>query len=109
MPKVKLNKHEIYKMIAEHLDWFDHWDIENHPNEMRFISCNAIETNINRYLKKGYDISLTDPKYNPPFIRLYGQTLSAMVDDGMLERRKYPSDHAYRYRPVLPIDEEYFA
>ena len=109
MPRIKLNKHELYKLLSEHLDWFDHWDETKRPNEMRYIFSRTIETNINLYLKKNYNVSPNDPDYDPPTTKIYGATLATMVNDGVLRRKKYYSDHDYRYCPVLPIDEEYFA
>ena len=94
MPQIKLNKHKVYKHITDNLDWF------KGSNGLHYLSCYTIGTKINKELKK-------DCSGDPPFIKLSGATLTAMVCDGVLERQFIQTSRCYWYRPILPINEEY--
>ena len=89
-----MNKHEVYTFIADNPEWF------KGQNQQRFMSCKTIGSRINKALKK-------DGDSDPPFIKLNGATLTAMVYDGVLERAYSESDHCYWYRPTQPIVEDY--
>ena len=102
MPKIKINKHEVYQLITEHLDWF-----ETRSGDVAFRYATEIEMKINDLLKGSYSIKPTDPGYDPPYIKLYGSTLTAMVYDGVLDRIKESPQDVYKYHPALPINEEY--
>ena len=105
MPHIEMKKHQVYKMLTKNLDWFtpsDGADIQ------RYRSRTELEHLINAYLmelnpppKDYYQI------YNPPYTTLYAATLTAMVNDGVLERTRDTEKDVYRYRPVLPINEDY--
>ncbi len=58
-----MNKHEVYKQIADNLDWF------KGSNCLRYLSCYTIGAKINKELKK-------DCSADPPFIKLTGSTLT---------------------------------
>lgn len=94
MSLIKMNKHEVYKHIADNLDWF------KGSGSLRYLSCQAIGKRINQTLAK-------NSGGDPPFIKLCGATLTAMVYDGVLEREFVESARCYWYRPILPINEEY--
>ena len=102
MPKIKLNKHEVYRLISENLDWF-----ETRSGAVAFRYAAEIEMKINDLLKKSYPVNPADPSYDPPQIKLYGSTLTAMVRDGVMDRLKESPQDVYKYHPVLPINEEY--
>ncbi len=93
MSLMKMNKHEVYKHIADNLDWFK-------GSSPRYLSCQAIGKMINQALAK-------DCVSDPPQIKLSGATLTAMVYDGVMEREFVESARCYWYRPILPINEEY--
>ena len=94
MPRIKMNKHEVYAVIADNLHWFKSGD------DLRYLSCQSIGAKINKDLKK-------NGGEDPPQIRLCGSTLTAMVCDGVLERQFIQTSRCYWYRPILPINEEY--
>ena len=94
MALIKMNKHQVYDVIADNLDWFKRED------DLRYLSCQSIGAKINKDLKK-------NGGEDPPQIRLCGSTLTAMVCDGVLERQFIQTSRCYWYRPILPINEEY--
>ena len=94
MSQIKMNKHEVYDYIADHLSWFGQTD------KLRYLSCYSIGNHINKLLEK-------DSPDNPPFIKLTGSTLTAMVYDSVLERVYEKNSRCFAYRPILPINEEY--
>ena len=108
MSLIKLNKHEVYQLIRENLSWFEsRWD----TNKMIYHSRSDIECEINTLWRKEYNkdhnADYRDPTYDPPTALLYGSTLTAMVHDGVLERYRETEKEVYRYRPILPIDDNY--
>ena len=112
MPKIKLDKYEVYTLIAENLNWFPtqkYYFIGGDYEAPRRLTCSEIESRINRKLQKDYDETFTDSDYDPPYIKLYGSTLTAMVYDGVLARDRDSSKEPYLYWPVLPINEDYAA
>ena len=94
MAQLKMNKHQIYNILANHPEWFNGKGITS------YRSCYSLGNGINALLKK-------DAGSDPPFIKLSGATLTAMVNDGVLERTFVDFERCYRYRLVLPINEEY--
>ncbi len=102
MPKIKMNKREVYRLITENLNWF-----ETRSGAVVFRYAVEIEMKINDLLRESYPVKSTDPGYDPPYIKLYGSTLTAMVYDGVLDRIKKSPQDVYKYHPVLPINEEY--
>ena len=91
MSQIKKNKHQVYTFLADHPEWFE---------KGIFLSCQVIGQKINKQLAK-------DCSGDPPFIKLSGSTLTAMVYDGVLEREYNDFEKCFFYRPVLPIKEEY--
>ena len=90
MPKLKMDKHVVYTLMMNNLDWF------GSPSEGRehfFLTRFEIENLINRYLKKECDGN------DPPYIELNAATLTAMVHDGVLERKYSDKLRCYTYRP----------
>ena len=96
MSQIKMNKHKVYGYLADNLEWF------KGSNSLRYLSCYTIGAQINKELKK-------DCSGDPPFIKLSGSTLTAMVHDGVLVREYGDYAHCYTYCPVQPIKEEYKA
>ncbi len=85
---VKMDKHQVYKLIAD--------------NQENFLTCAEIEKQINKCLKE-------KSKAPAVSISLSAPTLSAMVRDGVMERKFNETKWCYTYRPILPINEEYKA
>lgn len=98
MVKIRLDKHEVYKYIANHPDWFES---RYNPNNRYYLTCEDIQSLINSELQKETVCNYTE---------LHGATLTAMVNDGVMERAHYCQGiKCYQYRPILPINEEYKA
>lgn len=90
MPKLKMDKHIVYTLMMNHLDWFGS---PSKDGEHYFLTRFAIENRINRYLKKEYEGN------DPPYIALNAATLTAMVHDGILERKYSDKQKCYTYCP----------
>lgn len=90
MPKLKMDKHIVYTLMMNHLDWFGSPSIEG---EHYFLTRFAIEYRINKYLQNEYDAD------DPPYTALNAATLTAMVHDGVLERKYSDKFKCYTYRP----------
>ena len=97
MAKIKLDKHEVYKYIADHPEQFQS---KRTANGKRYVSRGGIEALINRELRKETVCN---------YCKLHAATLTAMVNDGVLERKHIMSSKYYQYCPILPINEEYKA
>ena len=97
MAKIRLDKHEVYKYIADHPEQFQS---KHTADGKRYVSRGGIEALINRELRKETVCN---------YCELYAATLTAMVNDGVLERKHIMSSKYYQYCPILPIDEEYKA
>lgn len=96
MAKIRLDKHEVYKYLANHPEWFQN----KNADERRYLSCAILQTLINRVLQQE---TVCD------YIVLRGSTLTAMVHDGVLEREFCETLKRYWYRLTLPVDEQYKA
>ncbi len=110
MSKIKMDKKEIYMLIAEHAEWFPKRKriINGGERETtRYRTCLELEGLINELLKKAYDENKPNSKYDPPFIKLHGATLTALVNDRVLVRKRDSSDTCFTYCPVYPINEDY--
>ena len=103
MPYIKVNKHEVYSHISNNLAWFNRLPNEAEAGRLRYLTCLEIGQRINAALEKENAVA------DPPYTKLAGSTLTAMVHDGVMEREYNDSLKRYRYRPVLPIDEKYKA
>ncbi len=90
-----MKKHEVYNYIADNLDWFRIGKEEN----LVFRTCHFIEWSINKHLAAN--------KESTPHIKLSGATLTAMVYDGVLERKYNEQNRCFSYRPILPVNEKY--
>ena len=102
MPKIKMDKHAVYTLMMNHLDWFGS---PNQNGERYFLTRFEIENRINRYLRREYDAEAKD---DPPYIALNAATLTAMVHDDVLERKYSDRLKCYSYRPYPEKIQGYF-
>ena len=105
MAKKKMDKHEVYDYIANNTEWFKNRVDKARFGEYRYLYSLDIQCNINEELLKASG----NDYFNCDHMVLYGATLTAMVNDGVLERTRDAFDKAYMYRPIFPIRDDYRA
>ena len=96
MPKLKIDKHIVYTMLMNNLNWFES---AFNNGEYKFLTRHEIERRINDKLKKDYDADPRNMNNDPPSVALNAVTLTAMVQDGVMERKYSDRLHCYSYRP----------
>ena len=106
MPKIKIDKHVVYTIIMNNLEWFE--TTRNKDDEYMFLTCYSIEQHINKYLEKEYGSKPGMDIRDIPFISLNASTLTAMVNDGVLERR-HINTKRFSYRPYPYLFKDYCA
>ena len=104
MPKLKVDKHIVYTLMMNNLDWFGS---PSEAGERYFLTRFEIENRINRYLKKEYDAGAKEQQNDSPYISLNASTLTAMVHDGVLERQFSDKLRCYTYRPTPEKEKGY--
>lgn len=107
MPKIKIDKHVVYTIIMNNLEWFK--SSSNKDDEYMFLPSFLIENHINKYLEKEYGSKPGMDIRDIPFISLNASTLTAMVYDGVLDRRYSDGAKRFLYRPFPNLFKGYCA
>ena len=89
MAQNKIDKFKVYNLIANNLNWF------GKELNLHYLPCLIIGEKISE--------ALNDTDY-----KLSAATLTAMVHDGVLERKFVEASRCYYYRPILPIRDNYY-
>ncbi len=84
MPKLNIDKHIVYTLIMNNLHWFES---AFNNREYKFLTRHEIERRINDKLKKDYDADPRNMNNDPPYVALNAATLTAMAQDGVMERK----------------------
>ena len=96
MAKLKTDKHIVYTLIMNNLHWFESAFTDG---EYKFLTRHEIERRINDKLKKDYDADPRNMNNDPPSVALNAATLTAMAQDGVMERKYSDKLNRYTYRP----------
>lgn len=97
MTPVKMNKNTVSRLINENTSWF-----KDQENNLRYLSLAELETAINLHLKK----KASEKNQILVKTHLGASTLTALVKDGVLERKFNEASRCYSYCPILLTNSE---